>query len=565
MRYEIPKRTMTYADSLEAIGLASLLQDITGKGVQVLDSGDRFVLEAGDLPPLAGWPPLSPGYPFIYVKGDGERPWGQILDYEREREKAEQLREFRRATGKKREALLRALAEQGLPEPPQPSAEYGMAVFLASMRKGWSSDKQLYRWIIEDPSRAAAWTAYHLGVASQKTDDPDVSNSQVFNPISGKGVHRPKPDSTTPGSISDKVIDPFTEWMKIRGAFRAMLPYGQSGNFKVFVVEPGDIKLDQLEFLRYELLKHQLWGGVRLDIEAALRLTELLILHSDVMDRGILLRRRRPAEVVRGLHQAYFQSLGTAAALMNYSFTTLPSWFAINDRDDANAFIAVIREHIGDKQRDGVTGCLRSLDEERSGDIPVLQQYRRWLMTGNLKDFLEFCQRFALHQMERLGRDEWVKAMTTSGLDIIMGRGYHMEEIIGSEGFKSVAHAIRSATIYALSAQKQKQPLRHEVCFGLAQKWKQKIKAGKEEFIAALCDFVQQYNWESENLDLHVAAGSPKHHKVRAQHLDEVIQLINSRPNGAELVGMLLLAYGYARVPKAEGTGVADDNGNGNE
>ncbi|MDI6907595.1 MAG: hypothetical protein QMC81_08955, partial [Thermoanaerobacterales bacterium] len=358
MRYEIPKRTMTYADSLEAIGLASLLQDITGKGVQVRDSGDRFVLDPGDLPPLADWPPVRPGYPFIYIKSDGQRPSGEVLDYEREREKAEQLREFRRATGKKREALLRALAEQGLPEPPQPSAEYGMAVFLASMRKGWSSDKQLYHWIIQDPRRAALWTAYHLGVTGQKADAPEVSNSQVFNPISGKGVHRPKPDSTTPGSISDKVINPFAEWMKIRGTFRAMLPYGQSGNFKVFVIEPGNIKLDQLEFLRYELLKYQLWGGVRLDIEAALRLTELLILHSDVMDGGILLRRRRPAEVVRGLHQAFFQSLGTAAALMNYSFTTLPSWFAINDRDDANAFIVVIREHIGDKQRDGVTGCL---------------------------------------------------------------------------------------------------------------------------------------------------------------------------------------------------------------
>ena len=125
-----------------------------------------------------------------------------------------------------------------------------------------------------------------------------------------------------------------------------------------------------------------------------------------------------------------------------------------------------------------------------------------------------------------------------------------MQGIIEIKGFQSIARAIRDATIYALSAQRQDRRSR-DVHFGLAQKWKQKIKAGNAAFIAVLSDFVQQYNWESENLDKekNKDAGGWKQHKVNAADLDEVIELIEQK--GAELVGMLLLAYGYARAPKA--------------
>lgn len=555
MNYHVFKRTMTYADTLEAVGLADLIAELTGSLVRLKDQGELLSLEFDKLPEPENWLPPEPGYPFIYLKTDGAVPIGWVLDYEKEREKAVQLQNFRRATGKKRKEITQAFQEQGLQEPPSPSPEYRIATFLASMRKGWASDKQLYLWLKNNPEKTRKWVAGKLTGSAPSTIKgmPKISNSQVFNPISGKGVHRPKPDSTSPASISGEVIDPFAEWMKFRGAFQVMLPFGGGVNYKVLVAEPADISLDGLVSLADMMRKQNLWGiGIRLDIEALLRLTELLIMHSDVMGKSIILRQRRPSEILRGLHQAYFQKMGPAHALMNYSFTSLPSWFAINNRDDANAYLEIIQDFIGIKEVDGVTGCLRSLSEDRSGDIPVLQQFRKWLMTGELKDLLEFCYRFALHQVERLGRKEWVKALSTDTLSVLFERGYNMKEIINSEGFQSVARAIRNATIYALYFQRQGQRS-HEVHFGLAQKWKQKIKGGNAEFISALCEFVQQYNWESENLDK-VAAGSgsnvKRHHKVRVSELDEIISFINDK--GAELIGMLLLAYGYARTPKQD-------------
>ncbi len=112
------------------------------------------------------------------------------------------------------------------------------------------------------------------------------------------------------------------------------------------------------------------------------------------------------------------------------------------------------------------------------------------------------------------------------------------ENIITNDGFLSVARAIRNGTVYALSLKKR------EVRFGLAQDWKQKIKGGSKSFIPVLSDFVQQYNWETE----HKLKG--KGHTVRKDELDEVFRLIDEC--GAELVGMLLLAYGFARAPKTD-------------
>ena len=112
------------------------------------------------------------------------------------------------------------------------------------------------------------------------------------------------------------------------------------------------------------------------------------------------------------------------------------------------------------------------------------------------------------------------------------------EEIVTNEGFISIARAIRNSTIYAVGAGISGR----EPKFGLAQNWKQKIKGGAGAFVPALADFIQQYNWETA----HKLEG--KGHSIREGELSQVLNLIDA--HGAELIGMLLLAFGYARKPK---------------
>jgi hypothetical protein len=531
MELKIQKKTCTYADILEAVGVADLVAELAGKDVRIEDVGPEFCVRTDGGKEPETWKAPSPGYPLIFVrKKDGAPPLGWFIDYESDQQKAKALRSAPRG-------------DKGVSNGdnlPHPSREYRIAAVLASLRMGWESDKKLYRWIEEHPGDALLWAKERLSGVGPALPPIELSGSQFFSPASGKGVHATKTVSKSPGSLNKALIDPFSEWMKYRGAFSAMLAYRRDEDFKLFVIEPGDISINALSELRCELADLNLWGGVRLDIQATLRLAEYLILKSDVMGRQIGMRRRMPNEIVQGLHQAYFKSLGTASALMDDVFLPLPGWFVIEDRQAAEAFLGIIEEHIGVHGKS--LGCLGSLRDDRSGDLPVLQQYRRWLTTGELEDFLEFSGRFCLHVIQRRSARAYVREFSIVNLNELFLRGYAMEtkEIVSNEGFLSVARAIRNSTIYAVGNNISGREPR----FGLAQSWKQKMKGGVKAFVPVLSGFIQQYNWETA----HKLEG--KGHSVREKELGDVLRLIDS--NGAELVGMLLLAYGFARKSRED-------------
>jgi hypothetical protein len=115
-----------------------------------------------------------------------------------------------------------------------------------------------------------------------------------------------------------------------------------------------------------------------------------------------------------------------------------------------------------------------------------------------------------------------------------------MKAIIGDEGFRNIARALRNTTVYAAGMSNSNR----EVRFGLAQRWKQKMKAGNGPFLAEVGDFVQAQNWEV----VHRLKG--RGFQVSASDLDHLVELVDQ--HGADLVGSLLLAYGYARAPKTE-------------
>ncbi len=551
---EVPKGTGTYADSLRAIGTANILEEVSGIQTTIKDIGTSFKIECEtDVAPETWNPPLA-GFYYIWRKSkEKEKPAGKlVLNYEEEKSRAEQ----KKKSGKKKDNIIsKALEEQGISTIEGVDKEYRPAAILESMRKGWSSDKEIYKWVMQNPREALEWVKKELLNVENIVSPIDVSNSQFYNPASGKGVHSAKTNYKSPGAISDEVIEPFAEWMKYRGAHIAMLPYRNGDDFKLFVIEPAEIGAKALYLLREELLKLNLWGGIRLDIEASLNLSKELIMHSDVIQESsskINLRGKKPQEIVRGLRQAFFKSMGTAAALMNDAFLPLPNWFCIDNREDANAFLEIINEHIGYYENGKKNfGCLETLYEKRKNgkvivpeNVYVLNEYRKWLTTGQLFDLLEFFVRFAVHVMGKRGKKEWVKEFSTINLKELLERRYDMKEIIENKGFLSIARAMRNATITALWLQQQNKKI-WDVRYGLAQKWKQKIKGGAKEFIPALSEFVQDYNWEVANLKKNNP--SENYHTVSKEDIDQVINFIqNDGKDQTELIGMLLLAYGYA-------------------
>lgn len=543
---EIPKTTGTYADSLRAVGTADLLEEISDTQTIIKDMGANFQIECSSDIVAEKLRPPKPGYYYIWRKSKEKvKPHGElVLDYEEEKTKADAIKKS--GSKKKKETFDKALAEQGLIGLENVHQEYRPAAILESMRKGWTSDKDVYKWVVQNPVKALKWGECELLNRASLDPPIEVNNSQFFNPASGKGVHAGKTRYKSPGAISNEVVEAFAEWMKYRGAYNAMLPFRNGDDFRIFVIEPSEIGPKALSTLRRRLLDLNLWGGIRLDIEATLRLTEELIMHSDVVQGELRLRGRRPSEIVKGLRQALFKSMGTAAALMNDAFLPLPDWFCIENRDDANAFLGIIKEHIG-YYENGLRkqGCLGSLNENHSGDVPLLQQYRKWLTTSDKFDLLEFFAKYSVHGMEKRGKKEWVKEFSTENLNILFGRGYGMKEIVENAGFVNIANAIRNSTVSSFENVKSGwKGSGYETQFGMAQEWKQKIKGGKQAFIPALSDFVQKHNWEAVHK---LKKSSPP---ISQEDLSGVLRLIDQY--GVELIGMILLAYGYARASRTE-------------
>lgn len=158
---EIPKGTGTYADSLRAIGTAGLLEEVAGVGTIIQDRGTHFKIEYSSDVPDVQWRPPSPGFYYIWRKSkEKEKPQGtMVLDYEEEQGR---VKAKEKGSKKKKEALNKALEEQGLSPVESVNREYGPSAILESMRKGWSSDKDVYLWVIQNPEKVLKWVQSEL-------------------------------------------------------------------------------------------------------------------------------------------------------------------------------------------------------------------------------------------------------------------------------------------------------------------------------------------------------------------------------------------------------------------
>ena len=559
-RLALSKKTHTYADTLLAVGWADLLSECLGTNIQISDNGSHFLIESDrpfTLQEIENTS-ISPGYKYVADKNDNMQSLsGEVFDYERERQKRQVYQEFQKTTGKNQQET-QALENP----PPPPDINLQNISILSSMRKGFKADKQLHQLIAKNPRRMGSIIARRinslqasgLSAAREEKDEKffagKISNCQFFNPITGKGVIRPKPNGTTLASYPKNEVDWFEEWMKFRGMYKSLMAYRSGEDFKIYVIEPGRIPLFAIDKLRRLLLKANLWGGIKLDIRAILTLAKIMILHSREYDphKGVLSflqgeSYKTPKQIIHGLHQAFFKNLGTAAALMNYSFLALPGWFPIKNQQSALAFLAIIEEHLGEHTAgEHKMGCLDSLREDRSDDIPLLTRYRDFLSSGQLSSFLEFAVLFATHIMQQREERKAVKQLSTTNLRRLFVMGYeelNLKEIVENQGFLNIAAAIRRATVNAQYRKSHGSQV-WDIHYGLAQEWKRQLKF-KERFVTALAEFAQKYNAENAR---HAEQGKERRKNITSEDLNQVMELIEKR--GSELTGMLLLAYGYA-------------------
>ncbi|WP_027365625.1 hypothetical protein [Desulfotruncus alcoholivorax] len=555
--FKVAKKTGSYADALVAIGLADLLGAFEHNGnsrkISIIDGGDNYVIEVTpglSTEEVLKWKP-DPGYPYIRIKKTDSVPPGYPhYDYEEEREVEKNYRDYQKSAAKKKKQLEKVLQEQGLVIPSKPKADLPVFKTFNSMRMGSNAYNQLFEAILETKEMPVilAGKLYCYGLENYINNDYNdknlqkaVSTLQLFNPIAGKGVHRPKPNSSTPGSITPKLLDWFEEWMKFRAMQLALLTYntGSDGkDTKVLVIAPGDITVSSLKSIRNDLLGDRLWGSVYLDIRATLDIAEKLIIYSEEFQQGtgsFKFAGRTPKDIIKGIYNTYFKNLGTASAVMNISFLGLPDWFYINTHKDAEDWLAILDEH---------KKCLGTLDEGHSDDVALLLIYRDFLSTGDLSTFLSFLAGYGIHFIKCKVQKKHAQAFTTINLRRIFMASF--KEIIENVGFQNIATAIRKTTINPQIRKSMTGKAPYEIKYGLAQSWKRKAKF-ENEFLIELAEFVQQYNAENVR---QAEQKKETRKNVTTEDLNNVFDLIEKF--GSELVGMLLLGYGYAREPRDE-------------
>ena len=123
--------------------------------------------------------------------------------------------------------------------------------------------------------------------------------------------------------------------------------------------------------------------------------------------------------------------------------------------------------------------------------------------------------------------------------------GPRLSRILESPGFQNIAYAIRQATVTA-QYRKQQGDRRYDVRYGLGQQLARKA-AYSQEFVAELADFLAKYN--AENAQVMENRPGPYRRSIRTSDIDDVIGLIDEFDD-SRLICSLLVAYGYARVPR---------------
>lgn len=122
-----------------------------------------------------------------------------------------------------------------------------------------------------------------------------------------------------------------------------------------------------------------------------------------------------------------------------------------------------------------------------------------------------------------------------------------MSKILETEGFQNIAYAIRQATVTA-QYRKQQKDRRYDVRYGLGQQLARKATY-PQEFIAELADFLAKYN--AENAQVMENRPGPYRRSIRTSDIDDIVALIDEF-NDSRLICNLLVAYGYARVPRKD-------------
>src|SRR5713226_1311294 len=533
--YYIDKRSETSADTLLAIGFASLLGYIhrklygTADDILIQDAGPYYTISlphsigTNDLPKSLDLPMLLP-LSNSKLREKQEKQ-GKTLDGFNYNEQMERSRAYREqvkklpaefqtpdARVKRAPELLEIIGEE-------PDTRLSHYQTISQMKIASSFNELAQRWteLTEEQKQL------HVNLLLTLFSSPDndlveaiaswqklakehnirgnvlVTALQIINPTTGKGANRGKASELAIGNQDSFWL---LELLKFKGFMDAAAPLviKESKDRKTYVLQPKTIELSTLK------------------------------------------------------------DMSSAYATMNVAAINLPSWLPeMNSLDQVKEAESLLDEHIRLIQQ-----IRNSKGEEGSEEFELLHLYRDFLSGHDLRPFWKFTAAYSSYLVSAREKNRYVQQLTTSGLEKLIMNSHNestkLAEITNNEGFKHIAYAIRQSTVIAQYRRAQlKDPtiVTYEVRYGLGQELMR--EAGyREKFMVALCEFLQKYSAETAREEEKVAnrlgrkltLEDRRTYNLRANiantDIDEIAALID-RFKSSELICSMLVAYGYAR------------------
>jgi hypothetical protein len=606
--YYIEKTSDTSADTLLAVGFASLLKEVlrqNGKpplDIIIKDAGPNYQVEVptpitdNDLQNLKPFAIIKPLVTEKHI--DKQAKEGLKLDgfeYQQQQEISKSYYEkLRKLPPEYRtpEARLNKAANPLFADIQEPDSQLGRYQTIQQMKIASSFNELAQRWFyleylqrehiyillelfnsptnnIDNAVAACTKLAKEHGLKK----DAYVTALQIINPTTGKGANYAKASELT-RAIGNQDSFWLVELLKFVGFMYAAAPYVVKGSKdrKTYVLQPKTIDLNTLQRMM-DKFRAVCWSStaVKLDIMASLRFAQTFIQHRQQALQGEreddFFGEEQVYSIAHGFEVAFYKDMGSAYATMNVSSISLPYWLShIKTLEEAEATLNIVKEHLQIIQR-----LRNSKGEEGSEEFELLRFYRDFLSGRDLRPFWKFTTAYSSylisqHEHEKSPQRQ-IRPFTTTGLENIIEMNTtetkkKLTNITTNEGFRRIAYAIRQSTITAQYRRTQSgdrtNEVRYEVRYGLGQELMREAHY-PDKFIAALSRFLHQYNAETareeeklaNKLKRALVPEDRRKNKMRGSvsytDIDAIVQLIDDF--GSEQVCSLLVAYGYAREP----------------
>ena len=576
--YFVDKTTDTFADTLLAYGLASLLDNLLSDNfsqaiVRIRDAGSAFVIALEF--------PIADGFEFVdwfcdlpFIETPSQKPpkgWpAKTIDYEREKaHNAEfyRVRDQLPPAAKRLSATIDDYPELAQLEGLKPRHDWKLIVQINQMGGITAYNRVLGTWfdcrkclpeLVRTILALFAVTPNNVNIAmstwkSLKKEhklraEDKITTVQILNPAMGKGLNRVK----AAGAAIPPPLKSFwlLEFLKFWGMYvagiprtvRPATPAERSQDLKVYVPRPVNLTL-KTHTKVFRTFNERMWPAtaIKMDIMAAIRYMDVFLSQWLAGQLSDTRWDEESGNHVSGLTAAFYKDMGSAKALLNMSEIALPRWMTVENIEQGKHYQNVLEEH---------QQIVSSLEERYAEQYNLLVNYRDFLSGQNLDMFFKFCGAYSTLLMSRIEKGQWVPQFSTSNLEVlIMSHDRKLKHVVDSRGFQNIARAIRLSTVRPQYRKARGERGPYDVRYGLGTDLL-RTAAYSDRFIQALGEFMHAFNQENAQVYERAKGDLPvrsRRTSISTEDIADVVDLIDEY--GSQTVGNLLIAYGYAQEP----------------